>query len=408
MQLFERKLFRNLKEQLIRKEYAIIVGARQTGKTTLLNQLYNFLSDEKKKVYQLSLEDPRILSSLNKHPEELLNFISFPADEKIYLLIDEVQYLDNPSNFLKLLYDKYVDKIKIIATGSSAFYIDRKFSDSLAGRKQLYELYTLDFEEFLDFKTSDHFLIQELFEIRKNPEYISSRRNEIKSLFDEYLTYGGYPSVVLEDDRKQKIVKLKELFTSFLKRDVLEAGIEYQDKFFNLFNILAHQTGSLMNINELSSTLKLSVTAVENYTYILRKCFHIHLVRPFFKNIRKEITKMPKIYFNDLGLRNVLLNQFMPVDQRLDRGALVENYVFIRLRQIYDKDQIRFWRTADGNEIDFVITISQDNGYAIEAKFNESEFRSKKYRNFNEHYPNYPLECRAYHSDSNVNNIIGM
>lgn len=393
---------------MIHKEYAVIVGARQTGKTTLLNQLYQYLSAEKKKVYQMSLEDPVLLNSFNKHPENIFNFIPAPGDDKIYLLIDEVQYLDHPSNFLKLLYDKFAEKIKIIATGSSAFYIDRKFTDSLAGRKHLFELYTLDFEEFLDFKTSDHLLIKEWSEIRRNENYISARRNEIKAWFDEYLTFGGYPSVVLADNNEQKILKLKELYTSFIKRDILEAGVQQHDKFFNMLSILAHQTGSLLNMNELSNTIKLSVTAVENYIYVLRKCFHISLVRPFFKNIRKEITKMPKIYFNDFGLRNILLNQFLPVEQRLDRGELVENYIFIRLRQLYEKDQIRFWRTTDGNEIDFVMTMSPNNGFAIEAKFNESEFKPKKYKNFNEHYPDYPLQCRAYNSESNDSNIIGL
>jgi len=356
----------------------------------------------------VSLEDPVILASLNGHPENIFQFMPVPGDELVYLLIDEVQYLDNPSNFLKLLYDKFSEKIKIIATGSSAFYIDKKFTDSLAGRKQLFELYTLDFEEFLNFKTSDQLLINEWSEIRQEQNYISARRNELRAWFDEYLTYGGYPSVVLSEDTEQKVVKLKELYTSFIRRDILEAGVQQHDKFFNLLNILAHQTGSLLNMNELSNTLKISITAVENYLYVLRKCFQIHLVRPFYRNIRKELTKMPKIYFNDLGLRNIILNQFLPVDQRLDKGELAENYIFIRLRQLYEKDQIRFWRTADGNEIDFVLTKTANSGFTIETKFNSSEFRPKKYKNFSEHYPDYPLHCRAYHSESNDQNIIGL
>jgi len=161
-------------------------------------------------------------------------------------------------------------------------------------------------------------------------------------------------------------------------------------------------------MNELSNTLKLSVTAVENYLYVLRKYFHIHLIRPFFKNIRKEFTKMPKIYFNDLGLRNILLKQFLPVNQRLDRGELIENYLFIRLRQLVDKDDIRYWRTVDGNEIDFVVTMNPNSGFAIEVKFNESEFKPKKYINFVEHYPGYLLQCRAYNSATNDSNILGL
>lgn len=131
------KLFNQLYNHLAAKEYTIIIGARQTGKSMLLLQLYQKLISENRKAYQLTLEDPRILKAINEHPENLFNFIPQPEDKRIYVLIDEVQYAENPTNFLKLLYDKYLNKLKIIATGSSAFYIDRKFKDSLAGRKQI-------------------------------------------------------------------------------------------------------------------------------------------------------------------------------------------------------------------------------------------------------------------------------
>ena len=292
-------------------------------------------------------------------------------------------------------------KLKIVATGSSAFYLDTKFGDSLAGRKQIFELYTLEFDEFIDFKTSDDQLVKEMLRIKSEPGYVSYRRPELQSLFNEYITYGGYPAVVLAPDLLQKTILLKELVNTYIKRDIYESRIHDEVKFYNLLTLMAHQAGGLVNVNELANTLKLSVTAVENYLYIMQKTFHIRLVRPFYGNIRKELSKMPKVFFNDLGLRNILLNQFGPILQRIDRGEVAENLTYIRLRQLYDLDAIKHWRTADGNEVDFVVTTAYNEGFAIETKYSSTEFKPSKYRKFTENYPQYPLQCWAYEADGN-------
>jgi len=408
MELKERKLFKCIKEHLNNKECSIIIGARQTGKSTILRQLQLYLEKENKKVISITLEDPLILNELNKHPENIFKFVKKPVDaKKIYVLVDEIQYLNAPTNFLKLLFDKYSDALKIVATGSSAFYMDNKFKDSLYGRKKIFELYTLDFEEYLDFKNADHEMVEELRFIRNDNNYISLKRKEINNYFDDYLSFGGYPAVVLKDNELEKTDTLKELFLSYLKKDALEAGIQYHDKFYNLLVIIAHQSGSLLNINELSNTLGMSVTAVSNYIYVLRKSFHIQLVPPFFNNIRKELTKMPKIYFNDLGLRNIIMNYFNPIMQRADKGTVIENYIYIRLRQLYGHENIRFWRTTSGAEIDFIYNSGKIKS-GIEAKFNANEFKPSKYTKFTESYPDISINCKAYLSKNNEKNIIGL
>ncbi len=408
MEIYKRKLFSSLIDQLNDREFTIISGARQTGKTTLLDQIFEYLKQNTEEVYQLTLEDTSILSKLNQHPENIFDFIIRVQGKRVFVLIDEIQYLDNPSNFLKLLFDKYSGEIKIIATGSSAFYIDRKFKDSLAGRKRLFDLYTLDLEEFLYFRTGSNDLVIELERIRTNEMYISTRRNELNNYFVEYLTYGGYPAVVLANGRDKKNDVLKELSGSFLKRDISESNIQDQNKFYQLLIVLAQQTGSLVNTNELSRLLSLSVTAVENYLYVLQKCFYISLMRPFYKNIRKELTKMPMVYFHDLGFRNILLNQFLPPDQRLDKGMLIENYAYTRLRNLYGNDQLRFWRTADGNEIDFIHVRSPEKGEAIEIKFNEKGYNPAKYRKFLEAYPEYTMSCRAFVAQDNKQSLLAL
>jgi predicted AAA+ superfamily ATPase len=403
-----RKLYQPILKQLKEKEYTIITGARQTGKTTILKQLKDNLLEKGENVYYITLEDPAILNVLNNHPENIFQLITLPKIGKAFVLIDEVQYLKAPSNFMKLIYDQYAEKIKIVATGSSAFYLDSKFKDSMAGRKKIFELYTLDFEEFLVFKNPSGELVKEWETIRNNNHYKSLRRREILTLYEEYLTFGGYPAVVLKTELKQKQDLLLELLNSYIKRDMLESNVQNEDKFFQLIVLLANQSGNLLNINELSNTLQLSVTGINNYVHILQKCFHIHLVKPFHNNIRKELTKMPKVYFNDLGLRNIILKQFLPVSQRIDKGELIENYTFTRLRSIYGKDAINYWRTSDGNEIDFIVTESYNNRKAIEVKFSERMFKASKYNKFTSQYPDIPLQLKAYDAIENKNSIIAL
>jgi uncharacterized protein len=214
--------------------------------------------------------------------------------------------------------------------------------------------------------------------------------------------------VVLEPEPDNKAVLLRELTGSYLKRDVLEANIRDQDKFHHLAQIMAQQTGALVNRNELSRVLNLSVTAIENYLHTLQICFHLALVRPFAQNIRKELTRMPKVYFHDLGFRNTLLGSMAPVSSRPDQGAVAENYAYIRLRSLYGTDPIRFWRTADGHEVDFVVGRSPAAGIAIEVKTNYSKYNPSQYSKFSTTYPNYPLHCRALSAPENSNALIAL
>ena len=409
MKTLKRQLFTELSNHLSEKECTIITGARQTGKTTLLKQLEAELISKNESVYFFNLEDPEILANLNRHPDNIFTYFTLESDGRTYALIDEIQYLDNPSNFIKLLYDKYSSNLKLVLTGSSAFYIDKKFKDSLVGRKRLFKLYTLDFDEFIYFKTGEMKLLDELIKIRNNEKYISLKRRELKILFKEFLTFGGYPAVVLAKDEANKKLLLKDIFHSYLQKDIYESKIKDEKKFYNLLILLAGQTGNLLNMNELSNTLKISVTAVENYIYVLQKSFHIHLIKPYHNNIRKELTKMPKIYFNDLGFRNAILNNYQDIEIRIDKGAVLENYAFIRLRQTFDMEYIKFWRTTSGNEVDFII---DDPGVmrkdAFELKFNDTSFRKAKYRKFTDAYPDYNLQLRAYLTDSNNTDILAL
>ncbi len=385
-----RKKYQELLAHVVKREHTILIGARQTGKSTLLKQLADTLRQSHKSVTLITLERRDILLDLNQNPEHLFKYIVLPEHERAIVLLDEIQYLNDPTHFLKLLYDEYSERLKIVATGSSAFYIDRQFRDSLAGRKRIFELYTLDFDEFLLFKNKTG-LQQELARLRSGQLKKSVAEAELWSALNEYMTYGGYPAVVLQDAPDEKIERLRDIRDSFVRRDVLEAGVTDEAKFFRLMVLLASQSGNLLNTNELANTLRLTHTATDQFLYVLQKCFHIGLIRPFHQNIRKELVKMPKVYYNDLGLRNVLINYFAPLEHRTDKGALLENYVYRRLIEQHTSEQVKFWRTADGNEVDFVVEETAFGGKAIEVKVNPAEANPNKYKKFTEAYPAFPL-----------------
>lgn len=395
-----RYLYTEIKKHLSHKNYTILTGARQVGKTSLIKQLYFHLQGGEEIAVLLNLEDKNLLKELNDDVSNVFNRVKVKpqkilegqTEKRIYLLIDEIQYLDDPSNFLKYLYDEYEYNVKVVATGSSAFYIDTKFSDSLAGRKRIFQLYPLSFNEFLAFKQQEE-INEEISYMVSEPSYVSGFMRSTESYLQEYLTYGGYPAVVLEDDKEEKKLLLDELKNSYLRRDIIESGVDKENKFMMLVQLLADQTGGIVNKNELGNTLKLDNKTVERYTYILQKCFHIDLVKPFYRNLRKELTKMPKVYFNDIGLRNAILGRFENPRDRMDKGMLLENFIYNQIRIKHPSTEIKYWRTIERNEVDFVIEESYNQGYALEVKWECSQFNQKKYKKFVATYPNFPLSC---------------
>ena len=384
----KRNLFDALTSHLEKKEFSIMTGARQTGKSTLLRQLDHFCKEQNIPTVFLNLENKNVLPELNKSPLNLLNFLPL-TDKRIVVFIDEIQYLDDPSNFLKLLYDEHAITIKIVATGSSAFYIDKKFKDSLAGRKRIFHLYSCAFDEYLRLRNKGE-LIDEVRRIQQNHLTKSLIIELLRQEWDNYMVYGGYPAVITEPDLKEKIAYLKEIRDSFVKRDMLESAVQNETAFYNLFRMIAGQTGNLINVNELSLSLRVKNETVNNYLYILQKCFHMALIRPFAQNLRKELTKMPKAYLLDNGLRNCLINNFEIPSLRMDKGELWENIFFRLLIEKYDMDDIAFWRTTEGNEVDFVLR-STSNQHAVEVKFDKNAIKESKYKIFNNIYPDIPL-----------------
>jgi predicted AAA+ superfamily ATPase len=383
-----RALFGQLANHLLKKEFTIITGARQTGKSTLLRQLETHCKELSIPSVFLNLENKDILSVLNEQPLSLLNYLP-NVKGRVIVFLDEIQYLNDPSNFLKLLYDEHVEQVKIVATGSSAFYIDDHFRDSLAGRKRVFQLLTCSFNEYLQLREKAELLL-EYERILSNKAAKTTQLEYLRLEWQSYMLYGGYPGVITEPDIREKIEKLREIRDSFVKRDILESGVQNETAFYHLFRLMAEQSGSLVNTHELSTTLRIKNDTVSSYLHILQKCFHLVLIKPFFRNLRKELTKMPKGFLLDTGLRNCLLNNFQQIPDRQDKGELWETVYFRTLVDKYGWDSIYYWRTADGNEVDFVLP-EIEKPFAIEAKYDEALIKPSKYKKFAETYPEIPM-----------------
>lgn len=363
--LYNRKIQQKINRWLLKDEIIVLNGPRQVGKTSLLKLSQTELEREKiekDRIFYLNLEDLEVLDELNKSPKNILNYIKI-KNKKNYFLVDEIQYLDNPSGFLKYLYDEYRDKIKLIVTGSSSLELKAKLQDSLAGRKIAFRIAPLCFEEFLRFKNAD---ILGYYRNENIPAEIQSR---FKKYLDEYLLFGGMPKIALTPNEEDKKTLLKNYAGDYINKDIRHIGkVDNLLKFNQLAKILANQIGNLLNINELANTLNAPRLEIENYINLLEYTFVLHKVVPYRKNIRSQITKMPKAYFFDLGLRNQILNNFVEPPNRSDSGNLFENFVFLELKQNVNEGGIHFYRTVHKAEIDFIF---EKNGvvYPIEAKY---------------------------------------
>ncbi len=383
--LYKREVFQKIIKVLPREEFIVLTGPRQAGKTTLLIMLKAYLESQGQQCHYFNLENPQHLNLLNQHPFNIFEAIP-KSKARQNIFIDEIQYLNDPTNFMKLLYDEKRSQLKIIASGSSAFYIDKKFKDSLAGRKFLFEVFPLNFDEFLLFNKQDELLL------KTGKRLTAYYKNNLSGLWERYSIYGGYPKVVLAEDDDMRKILLEELGSSYIKKDAKAAGIKNTDKYLSLLKILAEQAGNLVNSQELANTLKVAHKTIDEYFYVMKKSYQVAFIRPFYRNLRKELTKMPKAYFYDTGLRNFFVNNFNSPGRRYDKGAFLETIAFRELsRQSGGSDKVKFWRTQDKNEVDFIV---EDK--AFEVKFDPWSLRKNDYREFTKQYPNIKFSFLTY------------
>lgn len=351
----ERKIYHLVRKHLSQKQITVITGIRRSGKTTILKQLLS----ETKSSNQLYLDfqriDNRELFSEKNYDniihalkEQGLNF-----SRKTYIGLDEMQLVPEAASILKYLYDHY--NIKFIITGSSSFYLKNLFTESLSGRKKIFELFPLDFGEFLTFKNVS-FIKEENF-LKK--DFLDSEYERLKSYYEEYIKFGGFPEVVLSSDKQQKKDLLMDIISSYINID-LKTFVDFSNSrdIYQLVKMLAARIGTRLDYSKLSRLTGIPRPRVQSYVDLLEKSYLVKRVSVRAKKIDREIVKAQKIYFCDNGLANTIAT--------LDSGTQLENSIF---NQIHEKGKIRYYALKTGREIDFIF---EDN-YALEIKESPTE-----------------------------------
>ena len=364
---YKRDLENKIEQYLKTPEIIAIFGARQIGKTTLLKEFYHRVSNP----IFLTFEDIELKILFE---EDIKSFIALYIEPYDHIFIDEFQYAKMGGKHLKYIYDT-TDK-KIFISGSSAMELSINAVKYLAGRIFVFNLYSFSFGEFLRVKDEN---LHKLY-IKADENISLAISKKIYSHLDEYLTYGGYPRVILSKSKEEKIEVLKNLLSIYLLRDIKEiAKIADETKMYRLLKALSLQIGNVVVYSELSKLIGVNSPQLKEYLSIFEKAFLTKTISPFFTNKQLEIVKNPEIFFFDMGLRNVIINNFLPLEDRGDKGAMLENFVF---RELVERD-VKYYRTKNGAEVDFII----DDSIPIEIKSNLTSIKiSKSYHYFLENY----------------------
>jgi len=326
--MIQRIIEHQIQEKLFQGKIITLIGARQTGKTTLLKKL---MENQQHPTIWLNADEFDIKERFKNPTSTALK--SLIGNNKL-VMIDEAQNIDEIGLALKLLIDTYPE-IQVIATGSSAFELQNKMNEPLTGRKFEFQLYPFSYTELANHTS-------ELIE---------------KRMLKHRLVFGSYPEVV--NNLGNEIEVLKLLSDSYLYRDLLMLdAIKKPEKLIKLLQALAYQLGNVVSYNEIGNLIGIDSKTVESYIQLLEKSFVVFRLPSFSRNLRNELKASKKIYFYDNGIRNALISSFQILEGRQDIGALWENYLVSEhlKRNNYAKfyGNTYFWRTKDKQEIDYV------------------------------------------------------
>lgn len=341
--MIQRVLFGKIKNRLFKGKAIIVLGPRQTGKTTLVEQICPKSNPE---AIWLSGDDTNDRGRLEE--TSLPTLKTFLGDKK-FLVIDEAQRIRNIGLTMKLIID-HIPGVQVIATGSSALELTSRINEPLTGRKYEYTLYPVSFSELSAYTNA--------FEESGNLE--------------NRLIYGSYPEIVTNPGQEREI--LSSLSDSYLYKDLLAyEKIKKPELLVKLLQVLALQLGNEVSYNELGQITGADKETIERYIDALEKTYVVFRLGAFSRNVRNELKKSRKIYFYDNGIRNAVIGNFAPLSSRNDRGALFENYlVNERWKNVqYNKKHYQryFWRTTQQQEIDYL--EAYDGGVdAFEFKWN--------------------------------------
>jgi len=360
MNFYNRTIYHALKEHLSKRQITVLTGMRRTGKTTLLKQLMHDSGIRQQYYFDLERMDNRFLFSEDNYDSIIYALMQRGAnfDEKVLIAIDEIQLVPNLPSVIKYLYDSY--DIKFVITGSSAYYMKNMFSESLAGRKKLFEVYPLNFGELLSFNGIS---ISDI-PLSKAGKFVKSEYERLKSYYETYINFGGFPEVVLSSATADKKDMIQDIISSYINFDIaLLADIRNPANLYKLIKLLSVRIGTKLDISKLTSLTGMSRPTVENYLELLEQSYMIRTIPVLSNSPDREITKARKIYFLDNGIASSSANA--------GSGALFENAVF---NQLQSKGDISYYQLKSGKEIDFV--LNKDVCYEVKETATETDLKN--------------------------------
>ena len=356
--IIQRSIYAKIEPYLDSPEAVVITGMRRTGKTTLLQFIYDKIPSGNKLI--LDLENPLNQKYFEEEDFEKIKFnlevLGLNFAKKTYLFLDEIQLIKNLPQAVKYLADHY--QVKFFLTGSSNFYLKNLFSESLAGRKYVFELFPLDFQEFLLLK-GEH-----ITSPPREREISETVFRSFERFFEEYLRFGGFPGVVAKESFEEKKMALEDIFASYFQLEVIQLG-DYRKTSVvrDLMLLLMQRIGSKIDIQKIASELGVSRPTVYDYLSFLEGTYFTNFVPLWSKSKDVEIRGSEKVYLCDVGLANILA--------KVPDGALYENAVFQLLRP---RGHLYYYQKKGGAEIDFIL----DGKEAYEIKLRPSASEGKK------------------------------
>ncbi len=388
--MIEREVLSQILHWVGKEKILILKGARQVGKTTLLEQIIAEIKKKDPAVSTVYLRADDIgnfqyLQSAATLEEYLKRNYGFPS-RFAYVFIDEFQAIPNAGLFLKNIFDAHKGKLQLIVSGSSSLEITKN-TEFLTGRSVDFDISRISFREYFNYENRSSIQPIPLSHFDEINLFYTTYSDSISLRFREYLAFGGYPEVITTVEHKDKEIILESIIKTYIEKDIAGfLNIENITGFNNLIKILSDQIGNLVNLSEISTTTTLSRNTAEKYLGVLIGTYVFNLVTPFYRNIRSELTKMPKVYVLDIGIRNYFARSF-DADHRLD-GHLIENFVYLELLHQFKKDRIHFYRTIGGAEIDFAIEGTGDSFILGEVKYRSKASVPVVMKNFVARYPN--------------------
>jgi hypothetical protein len=344
-----RIIYTDLLAHLAKKQITVLTGMRRVGKTTALKFLLENIPTENKAYFDLEKVDHRYLfkQKLYADVERSLQVEGVDLTRKAFIALDEIQLVPEITSLIKYLYDTY--DIKFLVTGSSSFYLKNHFTESLAGRKQVFEMEPFSFSEYLNYRGEKLLPAPQPF-----PRFNITIYSKFRAAYAEYLQWGGFPEVLQAGTEKEKLNYLKDIINSYIELDIkLLSDFTLSDELYKLLRLLSGRVGNKVDYSKISVLAGINRNRLKDYLNLLEYTYFIRLLPPFVQNADREIALQPKLYFTDNGLATVLGN--------VNTGALLENSLAIQLRPY---GALRYYAKKTGQEIDFILNENS----AIEVK----------------------------------------